>query len=133
MEDRTDKNQNKDKLTMSDWLAFLEARSGNYIAGMALSVSFLAIIAVTLSLLDEDIQLVIGLKGYQMILILLGIALLILLFSDILAGTPVGVAAVEARRISDMIIEEKVETVNDIKREWDKKPSNWWEWIKRKF
>ncbi|MFH1773436.1 MAG: hypothetical protein ABH874_00550 [Methanobacteriota archaeon] len=104
---------------MSDWLAFLETRSSNYIAAMALGASILAITAVALSFLGEDIQQLVGLPGLAILFILLGIALLIILLTDKLAGASLAVDASEAKRISDMITEgRKIKTVEDVKREW---------------
>jgi hypothetical protein len=117
-----DKEQKIDELTMSDWLAFLESRSSNYIATMVLMISLIAIIAVVLSSIGES---------WMVISSLLLVAFIVIWLFDKVVGTPLAVEALEAKRISDEIIEGKLKTADDVRKAWQRRTKGRIEWVRK--
>lgn len=117
-------NVKEERLTISDWLSFLETRSSNYIAAISIGISAVAIVVSILGFKAN-------LEIYQILIILILALLVLKILTSWMIGSSLLVEAMEAKRIADEITEGKLKTVAKIEERWRNRKKSFRSWLLR--
>ncbi len=116
----------EEKLSISDWLSFLETRSSNLISVVSIGVLAVSIVISILGLSAE-------LEWKETLIALVTVLFLLQGLVSWMVDGPIIVEILEAKRISDLITKGELDTTEEIEEAWCEREKSWLSWLDKKI